>query len=160
MEPKAKDQLATARSGFGPLNDLRSVHSNGSASLGELREFLGKLHGKSPQEVIGIVSANMLVQSMLIATAATIALLVVFTVWPYLTVGPHGQAVATKPEAPPSPPATAAEAKPAVPVAAAANQPDAAAADKALGSDEAKPAEPGKNPLDRPDLDKLLDKVE
>ena len=158
MEPKAKDQLATARSGFGPLNDLRSVHSNGSASLGELREFLNRLHGKSPQEVIGIVSANMLVQSMLIATAATIALLVVFTVWPYLTVGPHGQPVATKPVAPPLSPAAAAPAAPAT--TAAANQPNAAAADKALGSDEAKPADPGKNPLDRPDLDKLLDKVE
>jgi len=157
MEPKAKDQLATARSGFGPLNDLRSVHSNGSASLGELREFLSKLHGKSPQEVIGIVSASMLVQSMLIATAATIVIMLVFTVWPYLTVGPHGQPVATKPAAPP---AATAEVTPAAPVAAAANQPDAAAADKALGSDEAKPADPGKNPLDRPDLDKLLDKVE
>lgn len=155
MEPKAKDQLATARSGFGPLNDLRSVHSNGSASLGELREFLGKLHGKNPQEVIGLVSANLLVQSMLIATAATIVIMLVFTVWPYLTVGPHGQPVATKSAA-----ATPAPAAPAAPVAAAANQPDAAAADKALGSDEAKAADPGKNPLDRPDLDKLLDKVE
>lgn len=158
MEPKAKDQLATARSGFGPLHDLQNVKSNGSASLGELREFLNKLHGKSPQEVIGIVSASMMVQSMLIATAATILIMLVFTVWPYLTEGPHGKPVAKKPAAPP--PSAAAEATPAAPVAATVNQPDAAAADKALGSDEAKPADPGSNPLDRPDLDKLLDKVE
>ena len=45
MEPKGKDQLAAARSSFGPLNDLRTVRSNGAVSLGELREFLGTLHG-------------------------------------------------------------------------------------------------------------------
>ena len=40
------------------------MHANGSASLAELREFLGTLQGSSPQEVIGIVSTSLLVQSM------------------------------------------------------------------------------------------------
>jgi hypothetical protein len=158
MEPKAKDKLTAARSGFGPLNDLRNVQSNGSASLGELREFLSHLHGKSPQEVIGIVSASLMVQSVVIATVVTLLLMIVFTVWPYLTVGPHDKPIAKKPAAaaPPAAATTAATAAPDKPAA----QPDAETAAKALGSDESKPADPGKNPLDRPDLDKLLDKVD
>lgn len=163
MEPTGKDKLAAARSGFGPSSDLRSVHSNGSVSLGELREFLGTLHGKSPQEVIGIVSTSLLVQSMLIAVAGTLGILLIFTLGPYLIYGPPQEKVARKPAA-----AAASPTESSAPAAAsatsgeapAAGQPDAAAAAKAMGIDEAKPADPGKNPLDGPNLDKLLDGVD
>ena len=111
MEPKGKDQLAAALSSFGPLNDLHSVRSNGSASLGELREFLGTLHGKSPQEVIGIVSTSLLVQSMLIALAGTALILFVFTLGPYFVYGPpQAKAAAKKPAAAAAPAATSAPA--------------------------------------------------
>ena len=163
MEPKGKDQLAAARSSFGPLNDLRSVHSNGAVSLGELREFLGTLHGKSPQEVIGIVSTSLLVQSMLIAVAGTLAILLVFTLGPYLVYGPpQARQAAKKPAAPaaPSQPAAAASAVAPTTGTDGTSQPDAEAAAKVLGIDEAKPADPTRNPLDNPSLDKLLDGVD
>jgi hypothetical protein len=161
MESKGKDQLAAARSSFGPINDLRSVRSNGAASLGELREFLGTLHGKSPQEVIGIVSTSLLVQSMLIATAATIAVVFIFTVIPYLVYGPPQEKVAKKPAAAAPAPTAPTSAAPAVAATTpAAGQPDVEAATKALGIDETKPADPTKNPLDNPNLDKLLDGVD
>jgi hypothetical protein len=164
MDPKGKDQLAAARSSFGPLKDLHSVRSNGSASLGELREFLGTLHGKSPQEVIGIVSTSLLVQSMLIALAGTALILFVFTLGPYFVYGPpQAKAAAKKPAAVAAPAvAAAASGTPATAEAAASttSQPDVEAASKVLGIDETKPADPGKNPLDNPSLDKLLDGVD
>jgi hypothetical protein len=164
MEPKGKDQLAAARSSFGPLKDLHSVRSNGSASLGELREFLGTLHGKSPQEVIGIVSTSLLVQSMLIALAGTALILFVFTLGPYFVYGPpQAKAAAKKPAAAAAPAATSAPASTpanAESAAATTSQPDVEAASKVLGIDETKPADPKKNPLDNPSLDKLLDGVE
>jgi len=164
MEPKGKDQLAAARSSFGPLKDLNSVRSNGSASLSELREFLGTLHGKSPQEVIGIVSTSLLVQSMLIALAGTALIFLVFTVGPYFMYGPpQAKAAAKKPAAAAAPAATPVPASTPAnteSTAAAAGQPDVEAASKVLGIDETKPADPKKNPLDNPSLDKLLDGVE
>ena len=164
MEPKGKDQLAAARSSFGPLNDLRTVRSNGAVSLGELREFLGTLHGKSPQEVIGIVSTSLLVQSMLIALAGTALILFVFTLGPYFVYGPpQAKAAAKKPAAAAAPAATSAPASTpanAESTAATTSQPDVEAASKVLGIDETKPADPKKNPLDNPSLDKLLDGVE
>ena len=163
MEPKGKDQLAAARSSFGPLKDLHSVRSNGSASLSELREFLGTLHGKSPQEVIGIVSTSLLVQSMLIALAGTALILLVFTVGPYFVYGPPQAKAPAKKLTTAAPAASSTPASsPSTAEAAASttSQPDVEAASKVLGIDETKPADPGKNPLDNPSLDKLLDGVD
>jgi pyruvate/2-oxoglutarate dehydrogenase complex dihydrolipoamide acyltransferase (E2) component len=140
------------------------LHANGSASLAEMREFLGTLHGKSPQEVIGIVSSSLLLQSLGIAIAATAVLLFVFTLGPYLIYGPpkSKQADASAAPAAVTPAAAAAPTavQPATSGEAATSQPDVEAASKVLGIDETKPADPGKNPLDNPSLDKLLDGVD
>jgi hypothetical protein len=146
--------------------DVETLHANGSASLAELKEFLGGLHGKSPQEVIGIVSSSLLIQSFGVAIVATIALLSVFTVGPYLIYGPpKAKEIANKPAAA-APGETAAAGASATATSADAQtasepgQPDAEAAAKALGIDETKSADPNKNPLDKgPDLDNLLDGV-
>ena len=37
----------------GILGDVQSVKRNGAASLTELREFIGALKGRKPQDVIG-----------------------------------------------------------------------------------------------------------
>lgn len=158
----------SSSSGGLPLpREVRALHANGSASLAEMREFLGTLHGKSPQEVIGIVSSSLLIQSLGIAVVATIALLAVFTLGPYLIYGPpqkkQAEAAALTPAvaSPATTPAAAeAPATAAAPAPAGAGQPDVEAASKVLGIDETKPADPGKNPLDNPNLDKLLDGVE
>ena len=149
-------------SGLPLPRDVETLHANGSASLAELKDFLGNLHGKSPQEVIGIVSASLLIQSMAAATVATIAILAVFTLGPYLIYGPpQAKEVAAKPAA--AAPADAAAATPAAGAESSTGAPgevDPEAAAKAMGIDEAKSADPGSNPLDKgPDIDNLLDGV-
>jgi hypothetical protein len=148
-----------ARLPVDPASELRNLQANSAASLAELREFLSALKGRKPQEVIGIVSASLLIQSLAISTVGTMAVLVLFTVGPYLIFGPpKPKAAAVKPAAA----ANEAVAPPATTKVAETNanptpQPDAARAAKALGIDEAKPADPQKNPLDTPNFDKLLD---
>ena len=159
----SKHSLKPSTGGGIPLpRDVETLHVNGSASLAELKEFLGTLHGKSPQEVIGIVSSSLLLQSLGIATVATIALLAVFTIGPYLAYGPPpAKEAAKKPvDAAQAQPPAAAPATAAAAAAGASGEPDAEAAAKAMGIDEAKSADPNQNPLDKgPNLDNLLDGV-
>lgn len=138
--------------GFGPLKDLHSLQQNGSASLAELKEFLGRLQGKSPQEVVGLVSTSLMVQSMVIATVGTIALLAVFTIGPYMVYG------APKVKEKAKPPVAAA---PAAPSPGETARSDEAVDDKTkaiqkMGIDETKTARPDENPLDKK-FDNLLD---
>lgn len=147
------------------INDIKNLKDNGGASIQELREFLKSLKARNPQEVIGIVSTSLLVQSMAISIIATIALLALFTAGPYFVYGP------SKPTAPAGKPATAAAApadsgKPTANPKASTGEArttgdstDVEKAAKVMGIDETKPADPKKNPLDKPDLDKLLDGV-
>ena len=106
--PPPKD----APSALDVSGDFRNLRTHGTASLGELKEFLGKLRRKSPQEVIGIVSSSLLIQSVFIATAITIVFMAVFTVGPYFIWGSSKAKPAPTPTAP-APTATAAKATPA-----------------------------------------------
>jgi hypothetical protein len=141
------------RAGFGPLKDLHNLQQNGSASLAELKEFLGKLQGRSPQEVVGLVSTSMMVQSMVIATLGTIALLAVFTIGPYIVYGaPQVKQNARPPVAAAAPAASPAE-------TAKTDEPaldDKTKALQKMGIDETKTAKPDENPLDKK-FDNLLD---
>lgn len=162
MENKSRELPTPTRTSFGPLKEARNLRVNGSASIEELKEFLGSLKGKSPQEVIGLVSSSMLIQSLSIATVATLIFFVIFTVGPYIVYGPlkptnlSGKPVekkaASEQAASPSKaaPATAAEEK--------AEPTESEKAAKVLGIDEVKNADPKKNPLDKgPNIDNLLD---
>ena len=138
---------------------IRDLQTNGSASVAELKEFLGTLKGRSPQEVIGIVSASLLLQSLAVAVVATLLLLLVGTVVPYMLWGPlKSQNVAAKPAAAAATanPATsdAAGQEPRPPSAAASSAPDAAKAAQVMGLDEVKGTTPDDKP---PDIDNLLD---
>ena len=144
------------------MKDLRNIKTNGTASLAELQEFLGSLKGRSPQEVIGIVSTSLLVQSLSIATIGTVLGMVVFTVVPYMLYGPlksgptAAKAPATAANAEHTEPAAAINTE--KPAAADPGKPDVAKASKAMGLEETKNADPNKNPLESsPNLDKLLD---
>jgi hypothetical protein len=165
------ERTGVAQGGLGPVRELRNLQASGSASLAELREFLASLKGRKPQEVIGIVSASLLIQSMVISLFATAGILAVFTVGPYLIYGPPQARKPTPAKATPetaqaaesapteSSPLTAA-ATPAPAASDAPGVPDAARAAQVMGLDETKAADPKQNPLDRPDLDKLLDGVD
>ena len=150
--PPPKD----APSALDVSGDFRNLRTHGTASLGELKEFLGKLRRKSPQEVIGIVSSSLLIQSVFIATAITIVLMAVFTVGPYFIWGSSKAKPAPTPTAP-APTATAAKATATKGEKSdGPSEEDAAKAVKAMGMDEAKSADPKSNPLEK-DFDKLLD---
>ena len=66
-----------------PMRDIRNMRRNISATAGEVREFMGKLRGKSPREVLGIIASSSLIRSMVTAAIAVGILLVTFTIIPY-----------------------------------------------------------------------------
>ena len=161
-----KENRELTASAVGPIRDLQQVRAGTSAGLIELKEFLAKLKGRKPQDVIGIVSASMLVQSISIASLTVLGILVVFTIGPYIIYGPpqpkqaapkHGTVAAGHEVNSSSLPPPTGETNSTVP---AASIPNVEQASKAMGLDEAKPADPTKNPLDSPDLDKLLDGID
>jgi hypothetical protein len=137
------------------MGELKRLKSNASASTAELREFVRGLRGRSPQEVMGIVSASALTKSLVTATFATVVLLGALTVIPYAFSGPP------KPKT--SKPTAQETAKPEADSAKSAAAGDIPSEDnlkrasKAMGLDETKTADPNKNPLDN--FDNLLDKV-
>ncbi len=153
----------------GIAGDMRRLKSDSSAAAGELREFIGRMRGKSTQEVLGVIAQSGLVRCICASAVVFVALIAVFTVVPYLLKS--DEAAAAKPASSTSQPAAVAEPdEPAATQAAAtespappagnpqATPPDAAAAAAALGLDETKQAPPDKNPLEK-DLDNLLDGV-
>ena len=153
----------------GVFKDVKRLRTDGAASVEELREFLGQLKGKGPQEMLGIVAHSGLIKGMVTATIGTVAVLFVFTIGPWaygeLAGEPAQPRKLVKPVASEDPsgqapidPATQAAAAAATvgdpgsqpPPAVPAGQPDLGAAAKALGIGQTKTGEP--------DLDSLLDK--
>ena len=142
---------------------MRRVLTDGSESLAELREFMGQLRGKSPQEVLGAVASSSLVRSTLVATAACLVLLVGLSVatyyWKLAFAERAAPTAASKsadqPAAAPAP--AQRDQQPATPPAAAEQA--AASGDPTLdklGIGETKQADAEKNPLED-SLDNLLD---
>ena len=76
-------QHEQSQSKQGILGDVQSVRHYGVASLTELREFIGSLKGRKPQEVMGDVASNGLVQGVLLSTVGFVVILLVFTVIPF-----------------------------------------------------------------------------
>lgn len=151
----------------GAYSSYENLQSNGSATLGEIQEFLARTRGKSPQEVIGIVARSGLVRSTVLATTLIFAFVVVFTVIPYFIYGgyddpssskePVAEASAEEDSADES--ETADDGEVAADTADTGSSGDPAL--DAMGIGDAKNADPNKNPLDgSPDLDNLLDKID
>ena len=69
--------------GKGLRGDVERLKANSSATAEELREFVGGLKGRSPQEVLGIVSATGLFKGTIQATVGMAVVLAVFTVLPW-----------------------------------------------------------------------------
>ncbi len=66
-----------------PTGDLRNLQRNSTAVAGEFREFLAKMEGKSPQEVLGAIATSGLGKSFVTATVMFVVLTAVLTVTPY-----------------------------------------------------------------------------
>lgn len=161
MESTRKS-IPTPTSDIGLGSELRGLKQNGAASAAELREFLKTLKARNPQEVIGIVSSSLLIQSLGMSCVITVIFMAIFTAGPYFIYGPPKPKAATpKPAAAqnnrPSPEAGAPTENPSSTGTPSTGAPDAEKASKVMGLDEAKAADPKKNPLDKPEIDKLLD---
>lgn len=66
-----------------PARDVRKLKQNSAAAAGELKEFLGRIQGKSPKEMMGVVASSGLFQGLIQATIAMGVLVLVLTVAPY-----------------------------------------------------------------------------
>ncbi len=150
----------TTMGGLG--SNMRRLKNDGAATIGELREFLGKMRGRSPQEVLGAVAQSSLFRCTLWTIVGTLLVMTAGTLGPYYLVPPKAKQQA-KPAAQ-APPVQAAATPAAAPASDAAKpapadsegKPDLKKAAAKMGLDETKAADPKSNPLDK-DVDKLLD---
>ncbi len=137
---------------------VKRLSADAVATTVELREFVRSFKGRSPQEVMGIVSSSALTQAMIGSTIATAVLLVVLTL-PFA----FGKSAKSKSAKPAAAVTEAESAKADAASSKTANSSDTPSeedikkASKAMGLDETKTADPKKNPLDS--FDNLLDKV-
>ena len=129
--------------------------------IDELRSFLGDMDQRTPQEAIGIEDAGGLLSSLVISSIGFVVLVMLLTAISYYT--PSDESVAQ--EAQPAPavgddadssdssnvPDNPAQANGNAPVA----NPDEVLSRLNIG--ETKDAAPDENPLDSPDIDRLLD---
>ncbi|MHC4400803.1 MAG: hypothetical protein ACYTG0_14095 [Planctomycetota bacterium] len=169
---KAEDHLSETRpKARGIARDLKRLKSDVGATAAELREFLGQMHGRSPQEMIGLVAKSGLTRSMFLATFLFVLLLAALTVIPYALrhhgadasapVAGEGTVEEENPTEPDQPETTQQPAKPAAaaPVGTEDTGTDPERAIDAMGIGETRVADPNKNPLEDK-LDNLLDGIE
>ena len=142
-----------------PMNDIRKLKQNSQATASEIHEFLAKMRGKSPVEVLGAVANSNLGKSFLQAGIGVAVLVLVLTVIPWAMSLAGGEGKDEVAETNPAvsevekaaPEATAKdEAKPeesAAPIEIDPVDPNRAAADK-MGVTEEKTAPLNVNPLE------------
>lgn len=153
--------------GDAPQGQFATARTNAAASVGELNEFLGRLRGKNPHEILGEITKSGLIKATIQATVATIVVVAVFTVGPYVAAKQFP--ATTKPDATPS-----TESKAATPSTSSAPTPTPGDASPAatpspsttvnpndvltkLGENDTKKSSPKVNPLDKKDDDLLKD---
>lgn len=124
-----------------PGRDLKKLRQSSTAVASELHDFLSRMEGKSPREVLGTIATSGLGRSLVTATFAFAVLTAVFTVGPYfwgmLIDGGDETEIAAQEETTPAA-AQAAGAKPAQPAEGqpAATQADAAGVNLNKGNGE------------------------
>lgn len=152
---------------LGLAGEFQQLQTDGQASAAELREFLGHLKGRSPEEVMGVVAQSGLIQSTVLATVGCVVLLAVCTIVPYaLKDSPSDVKEQAAPtvggESAPTDAERTVDATDSVAPrdqATNSSEPDLERAAEAMGIGGAAEADPNKNPLDSK-LDNLLDGIE
>ena len=160
MEPLKNDPAEKPAKPPAVAGEARRLKADAAATAEELRQFIGKMHGKSPHEVLGTIAQSGLTRGIVTSAIGALVLLVVFTVGPFLI---NRLSADTAPVATAKPQQAAVQAEPdrsqptepqAVPEEA-----DVQKATDAMGIGETKTVDPDKNPLDKR-LDSLLDGVD
>lgn len=135
MSAEPNQPLASTRA------ELRNLRNNSQATVAELKAFLSELKGRSPQEMLGMVAGNQLIRATIHALILIAAILVIFTVIPYLTrEAPTAAAAPETTEATPAETPKEIPTEPTIPAPADPLQ--------ELGIGEEKQAPPDVNPLD------------
>jgi hypothetical protein len=156
--------------GRGLVRDINRLKRDGGATAAEVREFVAQMKGRSPHDVLGMVAQSSLMHGVVVATVATLVLVAVFTVGPYLLAEPvhakakkpHAAAADAKADSPDMVSDKKGNTKADVPSAStsadqpAGNDPQVSKATlEKLGVDEVKQSDSSSNPLDRKDDDLL-----
>jgi hypothetical protein len=146
-----------------PKRDFKQLGKNSQAVVGELREFLATLQGKSPQEMMGAVAQSSLARSLVVSTLVMAVLVFSLSVIPYYlkqgsegeeTVVEDGKRAAGNSEEQPYDPEADQGREKEVPVGPAAPMSSEQKAADILGVGEV--ADPESNPLES-STDDLLD---
>ncbi len=70
----------------GIVGDMQRLKEDGGASLAELREFVGNMHGKSPQEMLGVLAQSRLAINIAISAVGCAVLMIAWSAlafyWP------------------------------------------------------------------------------
>jgi hypothetical protein len=143
--PSTRTSLASTKA------DFRELKTNSNATLQELQEFLRQLKGKSPQEMLGVVSTSQLFRATILSTILVTAAIFGLTAFSYYfdeEPAPTTEPVVAVP-AEPIP-------EPAVP-SPKVTTPDAPDPIDPLGVNDQLPAPPNKNPLEEKGEDFLKD---
>ncbi len=166
MDPAKNDSADKSRRPAETPGRDRRLRTDAAASAEELRQFVTRMHGKSPQEVLGAVAESGLTRGIVISAIGALVILVAFTVGPYLV---NRFSADTEPARARTPRRAADATEPNSTQAAAQQQPaearpgpeeaDLEKATDAMGIGETETADPDKNPLDDR-LDSLLDGVD
>jgi hypothetical protein len=164
--PNIKDHVTetdSARPSVG--GELRQLKTNGAATAGELREFIGSLKGKSPQEVLGAVAQSGLTRGIVLATIGFVVVLVTCSVVPYgyNKIWPSVTAAPTKSSDDDQPTESNPDAENSEQPVASTDENPAGAGDltDTLGIGETKTSDPKANPLEsKSNLDNLLDGID
>jgi hypothetical protein len=67
----------------GVRSDVQRVKEQGTASVAELREFVSRMHGKSPQEMLGVVAQSRLAVSIIVSAIGCVVLLFSISLFAY-----------------------------------------------------------------------------
>ena len=81
-----------------PKRDLKRISENSQAVVGELREFLVTLKGKSPKEMMGSVAESNLAKSLVVSCLVMVTLLFALSAIPYAMKDDEEQASETPKE--------------------------------------------------------------
>lgn len=160
MEPEKNDNAAKPARAPAVAGEPRQLKADAVATVEELRQFIGRMHGKNPHEVLGEVAQSGLTRGIVTSVIGTVVILVVFTIGPFLV---NKLSTDTVPAATAKPRQAASQAEPdraqASEPQAVPEESDIQKAADAMGIGETKTADPGENPLDKR-LDSLLDGVD
>lgn len=130
-----------------PTGDIRKLRANTTATLEEIRAFLMTMRGKSPKEMLGVIASSTLIKSVTQAAIATSAVLLVFTLGPFIWNSIFSKVKTSRSPAP-SLATQSVPAKPAEPEKPKEPAISPKASDT-LGIGEQKSAPPNVNPLEK-----------